>query len=146
MAHPKLTESINKMKSQGIRITPQRLAVLEYLIDSEAHPTADDIYRALFDRFPNMSPATVYNNLHLFIRLGFVKELTYGDGSSRFDFTSTEHYHAICEVCGDVSDLYYPVLDDVADIADSLIGFKVSKHRMEVYGICLNCQAEMSSN
>ncbi len=140
MAHPMLSDSITKMKSQGIRITPQRLAVLEFLVLSEAHPTADEIYKALGDRFPNMSHATVYNNLHLFVRLGFVKELTYGDDSSRFDFTSTEHYHAICEVCGDVSDLYYPVLDDVDEVADSLIGFKVTKHRMEVYGVCSNCQ------
>lgn len=140
-----LTDSIAKLKNEKIRITPQRLAVLEYLVESDTHPTADEIYQALVDRFPNMSAATVYNNLHLFMKVGFVKELTYGDASSRFDFTNTQHYHAICEECGDVVDLYYPVLDDVEMVAQSLIGFEVTHHRMEVYGICPNCQEKRNT-
>ena len=142
MTHSMLADSINKLKNERIRITPQRIAILEYLYESDAHPTADEIYQALADRFPSMSAATVYNNLHLFIKLGFVKELTYGDASSRFDFTNTHHYHAICEKCGAVVDLYYPVLDDVEMVAQSLIGFEVTSHRMEVYGICPECQAK----
>ena len=72
MAHSMLADSINKLKNERIRITPQRIAILEYLYESDAHPTADEIYQALADRFPSMSAATVYNNLHLFIKLGFV--------------------------------------------------------------------------
>lgn len=140
MAYSILNDSISKLRNEKIRITPQRIAILEFLAQSDMHPTADEIYQALADDFPTMSAATVYNNLHLFIKLGFVKELTYGDASSRFDFTNTQHYHAICEVCGAVVDLYYPVLDDVEMVARSLIGFEVKSHRMEVYGICPNCQ------
>lgn len=134
-----VTESIQKLKQEKIRVTPQREAILEYMVTCEAHPTADEIYRALVGRFPNMSAATVYNNLRLFVKVGFVKELSYGDASSRFDFTSTQHYHAICEECGDILDFYYPVLDDVETVADDLIGFEVTHHRMEVYGTCSKC-------
>ncbi len=140
MTHPMVTDSINKLRQSKIRLTPQRKAILEYMVESQSHPTADEIYRALSPQFPNMSAATVYNNLHLFAKIGFVKELTYGDASSRYDFTNTHHYHAICEKCGAVTDLYYPVLDDVESVAEDLIGFEVTSHRMEVYGICPDCQ------
>lgn len=139
MAHPMVTDSLNKLRNENIRITPQREAILEFMVETDNHPTADEIYQALSAAFPSMSAATVYNNLHLFTKVGFVKELTYGDGASRFDFTNTQHYHAICEKCGAVLDLYYPILDDLEDVTESLIGFKVTHHRMEVYGVCADC-------
>lgn len=141
MSHSQVMESVHKLKQAKIRITPQRQAILEYMVESKSHPTADEIYRALHTRFPNMSVATVYNNLRLFVEVGFVKELSYGDASSRFDFTNTQHYHAICERCGKIVDLYYPVLDDVEMVAKNLTGFEVTHHRMEVYGLCPECLA-----
>lgn len=86
MAAHELKEALETLKETGVRITPQRHAILEYLVNSMAHPTADDIYKALEGKFPNMSVATVYNNLRVFRESGLVKELTYGDASSRFDF------------------------------------------------------------
>ncbi|WP_313470018.1 Fur family transcriptional regulator [Carnobacterium sp.] len=139
-----LLQSMEKLKSSNIRITPQRYAVLEYLIEAHSHPTADEIYRSLVERFPNISVATVYNNLRLFKKIGFVEEMTYGDGSSRFDFASTQHYHAICESCGKIEDIYYPGLEDVEAVAHNLTGYQVTRHRMEVYGICPECQAKMN--
>ncbi|ALV21371.1 Peroxide stress regulator PerR, FUR [Carnobacterium antarcticum] len=138
-----VVRSIEKLKASNIRITPQRYAVLEYLIEAHSHPTADEIYRSLVERFPNISVATVYNNLRLFTKIGFVEEMTYGDGSSRFDFASTQHYHAICENCGKIEDIYYPGLDDVAEVTHNLTGFTVTRHRMEVYGICPECQEKL---
>ncbi len=135
-----LKEAIATLKSSGVRITPQRHAILEYLIESMSHPTADEIFKALEDNFPNMSVATVYNNLRVFKEAGLVKELTYGDASSRFDWVTTEHYHAICEECGKIVDFYYPILNEVESVAQHVTGFKVNSHRMEVYGICLECQ------
>lgn len=136
-----LKEAITTLKSSGVRITPQRHAILEYLIESMSHPTADEIFKALEEKFPNMSVATVYNNLRVFKEAGLVKELTYGDSSSRFDWVTTDHYHAICEECGKIVDFYYPVLDEVESVAQHVTGFQVHSHRMEVYGICPSCQA-----
>ncbi|SFJ84921.1 Fur family transcriptional regulator, peroxide stress response regulator [Marinilactibacillus piezotolerans] len=133
-------QSIERLKYNNVRITPQRHAILEYLIDKDTHPTADDVYQALESRFPSMSVATVYNNLRLFIELGLVKEMKYGDSSSRFDFSSTEHYHAICTECGKIEDIYYPGLDDVEVVASNLTGFEVTSHRLEIYGLCPDCQ------
>lgn len=133
-------QTIERLKEARVRITPQRQAILEYLILRDLHPTADEIYQDLATHFPNMSVATVYNNLRLLTKMGFVKEMKFGDSSSRFDFASTEHYHAICSNCGRVEDIYYPGLDAVEDVAADLTGFKVESHRLEVYGLCPECQ------
>ena len=81
----RVQHALEQLKNNGVRITPQRHAILCYLLESMGHPTADEIYRSLEPRFPNMSVATVYNNLKMFIEAGLVRELTYGDNSSRFD-------------------------------------------------------------
>ncbi|WP_425411632.1 Fur family transcriptional regulator [Lacticigenium naphthae] len=133
-------QAIERLKQAGVRITPQRYAVLAFLIEEDSHPTADEIYRELAIKFPNMSVATVYNNLRLFTKMKLVKELKYGDSSSRFDFSSTEHYHAICSICGKIEDIYYPGLDDVEVVAHNLTGFDVDTHRLEIYGRCPSCQ------
>ncbi|MGX4670295.1 peroxide-responsive transcriptional repressor PerR [Cerasibacillus sp. JNUCC 74] len=136
----RLQEAINTLKESGVRITPQRHAVLEYLLNSTIHPTADDIYKALEGKFPNMSVATVYNNLRVLREVGLVRELTYGDSSSRFDCNTSDHYHIICNSCGKIVDFHYPSLDEVEALAEQVTGFKVSHHRMELYGVCEECQ------
>ncbi len=140
--HDHLQEALDTLKKSSVRITPQRHAILEYLIESMAHPTADEIYKALEGKFPNMSVATVYNNLRVFREVGLVKELTYGDSSSRFDFTTSDHYHVICSKCGTIVDFHYPGLDEVEHLASHVTGFKVFNHRMEVYGECPGCSKE----
>ncbi|MFL6561503.1 MAG: peroxide-responsive transcriptional repressor PerR, partial [Bacillus sp. (in: firmicutes)] len=93
-------------------------------------------------KFPNMSVATVYNNLRVFREVGLVKELTFGDASSRFDFVTSHHYHVICEKCGKIVDFLYPGLDEVEHLASHVTGFKVENHRMEIYGSCPECASK----
>lgn len=135
----KLQSAIDTLKKSGVRITPQRHAVLEYLLTSLSHPTADDIYKALEGKFPNMSVATVYNNLRILREIGLVRELTYGDDSSRFDGNVNDHYHIICEDCGKIVDFHYPTLDEIESLAEKVSGFEISHHRMELYGKCKDC-------
>lgn len=140
MSNGKLRVAIETLKESGVRITPQRHAVLDYLLNSQTHPTADEIYKALESKFPNMSVATVYNNLRVLRKIGLVRELTYGDNSSRFDCNMTKHYHIICKECDKIVDFHYPTLDEVESLAEQVTGFEVSHHRMELYGRCESCQ------
>lgn len=139
MSEVTLKDALDTLKNRGVRITPQRHAILEYLASSKSHPTADEIYKALADEFPNMSVATVYNNLRVFRSAELIKELTYGDASSRFDFVTNDHYHIICNDCGTIVDFHYPGLEEVEHLASHVTGFQVSSHRMEVYGTCPAC-------
>jgi Fur family peroxide stress response transcriptional regulator len=142
MVMTRLSVALDKLKSNGVRMTPQRHAILAYLLETMTHPTADEIYKALVDRFPSMSVATVYNNLRVFKEAGLVRELNYGDASSKFDANvSRQHYHVICSNCNKIVDFEYPCLEEVEDIASKETGFKVESHRMEVYGECAECQS-----
>ncbi|MFD0715932.1 peroxide-responsive transcriptional repressor PerR [Paenibacillus sp. GCM10027626] len=132
-------QALEQLKSTGVRMTPQRHAILSFLMGSLSHPTADEIYKALSPSFPSMSVATIYNNLRLFVDAGLVRELTYGDDSSRFDADLSEHYHAICKYCGKIVDFDYPPLTEVEHAASRETGFQVEGHRMEIYGRCAEC-------
>lgn len=135
-----LEQTIATMRNQKIRITPQREGMLKYLIETESHPTADDIYQELAPRFEGMSLATVYNNLNLFTKINIVRELNYGDDSSHYDFANQKHYHVICDNCGKIVDLYYPVLNEVERFAEQLTDFEVHNHHLEIYGLCAECK------
>lgn len=137
-----VSDALEQLKMTGVRMTPQRHAILTYLMDSMTHPTADEIYRALSPKFPSMSVATIYNNLRLFVEAGLVRELTYGDDSSRFDADLSDHYHCICKTCGTITDFEYPPLLEVERAASKETGFRVEGHRMEVYGTCEACAAK----
>ena len=143
MSETHLQDALDTLKTTGVRITPQRHAILEYLIQTMAHPTADEIYKALEGKFPNMSVATVYNNLRVFRNAGLIKELTYGDASSRFDFVTHDHYHIICDECGTIVDFHHPGLEEVEHLASHVTGFKVNSHRLEVYGTCPTCASDV---
>jgi Fur family peroxide stress response transcriptional regulator len=137
----RFTEALEKLKITGVRMTPQRHAVLQYLLESVSHPTADEIYRSLESHFPSMSMATVYNNLKVFIDSGLVRELAFGDSSSRYDADMSNHYHAKCTNCGRLVDFNYPALHHVELSAADETGFLIQGHRLEVYVTCQKCVA-----
>lgn len=136
--------TIQTLKSRGIRVTPQRIAIIRYLIASTAHPTAEMIHDALVDQFPHMSVATVYNNLRLLADLGLVEEMNVSDTAVHFDFALTPHYHAVCTNCGKIVDFHYGRATDVEAVAASKTGFQVTGHHLEVYGLCPECQAKLA--
>lgn len=131
---------IEKLKKNNIRMTSQRIAILEFLARDGNHPTANEIYQALKDKHPNMSIATIYNNLLFFKKGGILKEIPFGEGSNRYDLTDTKHYHAVCEHCGKVVDFDYQELDKINTIVENQINFKVLNHNFKVTGLCENCK------
>lgn len=141
--HEKELEHLKEqLREDGVRMTTQRIAILDYLAQAH-HPTAEDIYIAIVSKDPHISRATVYNNLNKLTDEGYLLELTYGDDASRYDFNIGKHYHVVCQLCGRVEDLFYPLIEDVESVAEELTGYKVQGHRMEVFGICPNCQDKM---
>lgn len=131
---------IEKLKKNNIRMTSQRIAILEFLATDGNHPTANEIYQALKDKNPNMSIATIYNNLLFFKKGGILKEIPFSEGSNRYDLTDTKHYHAVCENCGKVVDFDYQELEKINTIVENQINFKVLDHNFKVTGLCENCK------
>lgn len=133
-------QTISELRSNGVRLTPQRQWILRYLKDTHSHPTAEQVHQEVSKALGGISLATVYNTLHTLTKLGVIRELSYGDGSSRFDGNETEHAHLVCENCGEVGDVEAPDISDIVPESITKMGFKVHSYRLEYYGLCKECQ------
>ena len=133
---------LNHLREKGVRITETRKAVIDFIIQSHDHPSADMIYQALLPAFPNMSLATVYNNLKVLIDEGFVSELKVrNDTTTYYDFMGHQHLNVICEKCGRIADMDLDLPDVQQEAADQT-GYQITKSQMVVYGICPDCQKQ----
>ena len=135
-----LDNNIEKLRHLGVRITNQRRAILKYIIETETHPTVEQIYQKLKPRFDELSLATVYNTINLLVKNGMIQELVYHDGAKHYDYLLENHYHLICEECGQIKDVFYPRLTEGEEVAEKQTGYQVYGHRLELYGLCPECQ------
>ncbi|NOU99107.1 Fur family transcriptional regulator [Paenibacillus planticolens] len=132
---------IDKMKEAGLRITPQRVHIVELLYQL-SHPTADQIYLKMTEKFPYVSHATVYNTLKKLKVIGVVRELSNGDKSSHFEMVETEHWHFNCKVCGEMYDLEAHKNEVLMAYGTNNYAFQVDSFRVEFYGVCAKCNAK----
>jgi Fe2+ or Zn2+ uptake regulation protein len=131
---------IDALRNAGLRLTPQRLAIVQCLIGDETHPTAQELFERLRSRFPTISVATVYNTLSALNAIGHCRELDMG-GPSRFDPNVEPHDHAVCERCNAIRDVARTesAPPEPSEASCDLPGFRVS-HVERVYrGLCAHC-------
>jgi Fur family peroxide stress response transcriptional regulator len=139
MAQRRAPASAVRLEECGVKLTPQRRAIIEVLEGAANHPTAEDVFAAVNRRFPMTSRATVYNTLALLKREGHVREL-FKDGVSRFDPNTTRHHHFVCDGCGSVSDIDWETLD--CRVLATLPGKAVAEtYEVTLRGRCGKCRA-----
>lgn len=116
------------------------MAIIETLVRSVDHPSAEMIFDQVKKKFPTISLATVYRNILLVKSLGEVLELGFPDGSNRYDGNKPEpHPHIICIRCKKIVD---PDLDSLDEMKKELVketGFAILHHRLDFFGICRDC-------
>jgi Fur family transcriptional regulator, peroxide stress response regulator len=133
---------IQKLRDNGYKITPQRLAIVNFIARTEGHPSVEDIYDQLKNDFPTMSLATIYRNIETIKSLGEVLELGFPDGSNRYDgHKPYPHPHVICIKCKKIVDPDLDSLDDMKKEVASETKFKILNHRLDFFGICSDCMA-----
>jgi len=136
-------QMLDKLKSLGFRITPQRLAVLRILAASEDHPTAEQIFEKVKTEFPTTSLATIYKTIALLKGLKEVLELGFPDGSNRYDGNKPfPHPHVICTRCRKIMDPELISLDELKDEISKKTGFRIQYHRLDFFGVCQECQED----
>ena len=137
----RLSSLLDALKARGLRMTPQRLAILRSLVMHSGHPTAEELHRALIPECPTMSLATVYKTMAMLKQMGEVLELEFSSRDNRFDGVNPHpHPHLICTGCGRILD---PAIPDLGDIIASLTessGYAVLSHRLDFYGLCPDCR------
>lgn len=129
---------MEKYRDTGLKLTPQRLAIFECLDGNREHPSADDIYRQVKEKFPTMSFATVYNTLEVLRERGGLLELTIDPDRKRYDPNTEHHHHLICLKCKKVVDVHADYDVDVP--GGQRDGFKIMGNHVEFYGTCSNCK------
>lgn len=136
-------ESIaRELKAKGLRLTPQRLAIIEVLVEKrDLHPGARSVYEEARKRRKGLSLSTTYAALSELSRLGIIKTLQFDSMENRCEGNLEEHLNLVCERCGKIVDYEAPAVADHDEIAEKA-GFSVTGSRLEYYGYCRECRAE----
>ncbi len=142
-ADKRLQQMLKQLRERGQRITPQRLAILRVLAASQGHPSVDEIYEQIAREFPTTSLATVYKTVTLLKEMGEVLELEFSGSSNRYDGNRPyPHPHLICTRCGSVIDPDVPDFHEWAEGLARANGYRLTHHRIDLYGICPQCRGE----
>src|SRR5438445_7177050 len=129
-----------KQQNNESGLTPQREAVLFAIQGSEHHPTASDVFAAARKRLPSISFATVYNSLRYLKQAGLIREISFGDGASRYDRETDRHDHAICSNCGKLVDFDLPQTAELLRLAARKSRFKAESVHLTLVGVCPDCR------
>src|ERR1700679_1201903 len=125
------------LEGSGLRCTPQRYAVMAFLMESKRHPTAADIFEAVNRVDPRSSRATTYNNLRDLVQAGLVREVAVEGRAARFDAKTRRHPHFICDRCGNVEDVEWSA---VPKPASGSLGKRILREcELIARGLCTKC-------
>jgi Fur family peroxide stress response transcriptional regulator len=133
-------EVVSLLKPLGLRLTPQRLAIAEVIINSADHPTVKNVFERVKEFFPYVTLATVYSTLTTLCEAGVVHELAF-QRQSRYDANITPHANLVCISCGSVidADVGQNTVGELRDIISSSSSFTVASQRVDFYGLCEGC-------
>jgi len=127
----------------GLRCTPQRYAVMAFLMEHNSHPTATEIFEAVNRVDPRSSRATTYNNLRDLVQAGLVREVAVEGRAARFDAKGMQHHHFICDRCGTVEDLKWY---EVPRPASRSLGKRRFRECELIFrGLCAKCVPQRAS-
>ena len=129
---------LERVRASGLKLTPQRVAIVREIASDPTHPTAQELFERLQKVVPSMSFATVYNTLDALASAGLCAALSLSPGASRFEPNMAPHHHAVCDRCGLVRDV--PQADASGDegLAPSA-GFQVRAIERIYRGVCAEC-------
>lgn len=134
----------NNLKDKGYKLTPQRRAIVDIIINNEGkHLTTEELYDLVKVECPEIGLATVYRTMQLLEELGVVCKLDLNDGCSRYELVHEEenhqHHHLICTSCGKVIEVEGDLLDSLEHDIQEKYEFMIKNHSVKFYGLCKEC-------
>jgi len=117
----------------------QRESILNYLKNTNEHPTADKIYADLKEEMPSLSLATVYRNCKRLVEQGEILQLDTDGKTAHFDADISDHQHFVCKTCGKVYDMFFKLPESLID-KNAPCGFKTDTYKLFFYGVCSDCK------
>ena len=130
---------IGQLKDNGLKITPQRLAIIDALVENRyEHPGATLIFHEARKKAGSVSLSTVYATLKAFSESGLIRQMEFDRLENRYDVDLSDHVNLICKRCGKVMDYHVPAPLDPKNIVRKS-GFVVTDTRIEFHGYCRDC-------
>jgi Fur family ferric uptake transcriptional regulator len=130
------------LSTQGLKSTRQREIILDEFLRAGEHLSTEDLYLRLRSQYPHIGYATVHRTLKLFAECGIAEPRHFGDGQTRYESSAAEehHDHLICTGCGAIVEFENPQIEALQESVARQHGFRIERHRLELYGTCRQCQ------
>jgi Fur family ferric uptake transcriptional regulator len=127
------------MQQKGLKHTRQREEILEAFFALGGHASIEELLTHVQSRMPGVGYATVYRSMRLFVEAGVADERHFDGGQTRFEpVMSAEHHdHLICSTCGTIFEFEDPTIEERQAAVAAAYGLRVTSHRHEIYGTCL---------
>lgn len=131
------------IRQMGLKVTQQRMAILESLSAGRAHVTAQEVFETVNAKYPEIGFATVYRFLRKMAELAMVTEVRMGGLPARYELTPRRHHdHLTCMQCGQIVEFESPQIETLQELVAKEHNFRLTHHVLELYGICPRCQTE----
>ena len=136
-----MNNAFETLSRYNIKPSPQRMAIMTYLLEHKTHPTIEEIYKSLSSDMPTLSKTTIYNTLKLFVENGAASMLTINEKTTCYDYDTSPHAHFICKKCNKVTDLFYGV-ENMIPSRQEIEGNRIVDMQVYYRGICKDCFKE----
>jgi Fe2+ or Zn2+ uptake regulation protein len=130
---------IDKLKKNNLKLTRQRLAIVEVLSNDRSHSSSRAIFEKVRQQVPSISLSTVYFTLNLFKSEGAIKELEFYDRENRYESDVSDHLDLVCLGCGRIVNYNEPI-PMLKERVEKKTGFVMNRMRYEYYGYCKRCR------
>jgi Fe2+ or Zn2+ uptake regulation protein len=127
-----MVDALSVLREHGVQATPQRIAVVEYVLQTDSHPTADEVWHKVRRSCPTVSRATVYNTLNLLVEEGLLRTQLLKEGTVVFDCCMEPHHHFIDKATGRIYDVPWGAVKVTGH--RSLGDFEVEEHQVVMRG------------
>jgi Fur family ferric uptake transcriptional regulator len=131
------------MAEHGLKSSRQRDVIVEVFLDS-GHIAVDELLAKVRRVDARISQATVYRAVKLLVDCGLAVARHFGDGQTRYELSETgrrHHDHLICTECGAIVEFVDESIERLQDEAARQHGYRITRHRLELYGVCPSCQS-----
>lgn len=134
------------IRSLNLKVTQQRLVILQTLSEGRSHLTAQELYDRVVIQFPEIGFATVYRFLRDLSEKHFVTEVRMGGMPARYELAPRDHHdHLSCTRCGKICEFENKAIERLQEQVAEELGFRLTHHVLELYGICPTCQEQEQS-
>ncbi|MCM2281574.1 MAG: transcriptional repressor [Bdellovibrionaceae bacterium] len=140
MPHKKIIRDLN------LKVTSQRLLILEVVRNGPSHFTAQDVFESVLARNPEIGFATVYRFLRTLSEHSYVTEIRMGGMPARYEWAGKRHHdHLTCVSCANIVEFENTEIERLQEKVAKQFGFSLTDHVLELYGVCPECRAKESA-